>query len=108
MKEKEEALVEEGKKAEAQQSTIDRLRQQAKGTKDGGLTALHRLQASQSRMEELNLRLTMKVQAMHHRKASLQLEDRGGEVHSRTVSAPTLPFDPSVLGAEMSLDCCLS
>ena len=111
LKEKQELLAEEGRKVEAHQATIERLRQQAKGTRDGGLTALHRLQASQTRMEELNVKLTAKMQAIHHRKASLQLEAKErqqlqvelGDAHSRTVSAPTLPLgDSTTLSGEVS------
>ena len=106
LKEKEDALAEETKKVEAHQATIERFRQQAKGARDGGLTALHRLQASQSRMEELNRTLSAKMAAIHNRKTSAPVADgelRLGDVdHSRHASTPTLPTDAALSSAEVS------
>ena len=109
LKVKDEALAESQREVQHGQHTIDKLRRHAQGKRDSASFTLSSLHASQLRMEELNQKISAKMQQHYHsRQPSQQLSsstasnsttsnDRS-DAHIRTQSAPSVALMAGVSG----------
>ena len=104
LKMKDEALTESQRAAQHAQHTIDRLRRHAQGKRESASFTLSSLHASQLRMEELNQKISAKMQQHYHSRQPSQQsnttagDDSKSEVHVRTQSAPSVASMAGVSG----------
>ena len=104
LKVKDEALTESQRTAQHAQHTIDQLRRHAQGRRESASFTLSSLHASQLRMEELNQKISAKMQQHYHSRQPSQQQlssttgDSKTDAHARTQSAPSVTSLTGVSG----------